>query len=442
MSKKGFRAPFRRAFRFLRRRTYTALDRLDRNTEEVFSEEPIDFSAPSVPYYENLASRMSFARVVLFMALFVFVVVTVISNHRLITYENLYYLAKDIGASTQTAQSQAERLNYPISSSEADFAAYRGGIVSAGAEVVTVMSGSGRKTLSVNVDYAAPRVRASDKYFLTFGRGETSFAVYNSFVQVHKAITEFPVYDAAMADNGSFAVLTRSRTHTSEVFLYDDGMDPIFVCRRVGYVTGLAISPDGSCLGVVSVEDINGTFQTKITLVRVGTHVTEEIVTVDGAVGSLCAFTTNDRLAVMLSDRLMVFKQDATVTAEVFFEERSLVKGTISGNHIALISRDSTDLSTEYLTTYDHNGRKLAETVLTREHPLRVAGGVDDMAFGGSTLYIRARDTLFWLNAGNLSVTAEATVSRDTVAILPIDGDAVRVCTTAYADRLTAKEHS
>lgn len=441
-NKKDPRVPFRQVFRRLRRRTYAALRRLDRNTEEVFSEEPIDFSAPSVPYYENLASRLSFARVVLYMALLVFVIVTVICNHRLITYENLYYLAKDISASTQTAHAEADRLSYPVSSGDADFAAYRGGLVSVGTDVVTVMSGSGRKTLSVNVDYAAPQVRAADKYFLTFGRGETSFSVYNSFVQVHKEITEFPIYDAAMADNGIFAVLTRSRTHTSEVVVYDDGMDAIFICRRVGYVTGIALSPDGSCLGVVSVEDHEGVFQTKITLVRIGTYITEESVIFDGPVGSLCGFTTNDRFAVLLSDRLLILKQDATITAEISFDEKSLVQGTISGGHVAVISREDSDLSAEALTTYDHNGRKQAEISLDAQHPIRQAGGADDMAFGGGTLYVRAGDTLLWMDSDRLSVIAETTVSRDTIELLPVDGDAVRVCTPAYADRLSGKKQS
>ncbi len=445
MSKKerSLRAPFRRMFRSLRRRTYAALHKLDRHTDEAFSDVPIDFSAPSVPYYENLSSRLNFARIVLYMALLVFVIVTVISNHRLITYENLYYLAKDIGASTQTAHAEADRLSYPISSGNADFAAYRGGIVSAGTEVVTVMSGSGRKTLSVNVDYATPQVRAADKYFLTFGRGETSFAVYNTFVQVHKEITEFPVYDAAVADNGTFAVLTRSRTHNSEVIVYDDDMEPIFICRRVGYVTGMALSPDGSCLGVVSVEDKNGIFQTKITVVRIGNHITEESVVLDGPVGSLCAFTTNDRLAVLLSDRLMVLKQDATITAETMLSERVPVMGTVSDGHIAILSRDTANLSVEYLATYDHNGRKLSEIMLDADHPLRAAGGVENMAFGGDTLYVRARDTLFWLNGKDLSdVIANTAVSRDTMEILPIDGDVVRVCTPAYADLFSRKKLS
>ncbi len=437
MPKRDPRAPFLRAFRALRRRAYSVLNRFGKSTDEAFSEEPIDFSAPSVPYYENLASRLSFFRIVLYMALFVFVIVTVISNHSLITYENLYYLAKDIGASTLTAQSEAERLSYPISATDADFASFRGGLVSVGSEVVTVMSGSGRKTLSVNVEYAAPQVRASDKYFVTFDRGAPSFAVYNSFVQVYKEITDFPVYDAAVADNGVFAILTRSRDYTSDVVVYDDDMKPIFIAHRTGYVTGLAIAPDGSGLGVVSIEEENGVFVTKISLIRIGSHITEESVTVTDATGSIAAFTTNDRLAVLLSDRLMVFKLDATITAEVMLDGREAILGNISDGHIALLTRDTTDLSVEYLTTFDHNGRREAELVLTEEHLIRTSGGADAMAFGGDTLYVLAGDTLMWMGSDRLTITATATVSRDTMAILPMDGKTVMVCTPAYADRYT-----
>ena len=229
-----------------------------RQTDEILSGEPIDFSAPSIPYYENLAARLGFARVVLYMVLLVFVVVTVISNHRLITYENLYYLAKDIGAASQTAKAQADSLSYPISSKGSDFALYRGGLVISGGEVVTAMSASGRQTLSVNVAYADPCVRASDKFCLSFGRGEKSFSVYNAFVQVHTETTDYPVYDAAVGDNGNFAIVTRSRDYKSEVLLYDGNMEKLANYHLNGYVTGISMNQAGDRLGVVSAEAENG----------------------------------------------------------------------------------------------------------------------------------------------------------------------------------------
>ena len=309
MKKQGPILRLRRALRSFYDRTADYVRGFGRQTDEVLSGEPIDYSAPSIPYYENLANRLGFARVVLYMVLFVFVVVTVVSNHKLITYENLYYLAKDIGAATRTAQSQADTLSYPISSSEADFALYRGGVVISGSEVVTVMNGSGRQTLSDNVAYADPCVEASDRYCVTFGRGERSFSVYNAFVRVHTETTEYPVYAAAAGDNGHFAIVTRSRDYTSEVILYDGEMDRLANYHLNGYVTGIAMNTEGDRLGVVSVESENGLWVTKITVIRIENRISQDHAVVSGSFGGACGFLAEDRFAVVLSDRLMVLKK-------------------------------------------------------------------------------------------------------------------------------------
>lgn len=61
----------KRLFRELYERAYSSVRGFGRQTDEVLSGEPIDFSSPSIPYYESLAARMSFARVVLYMVLLV-----------------------------------------------------------------------------------------------------------------------------------------------------------------------------------------------------------------------------------------------------------------------------------------------------------------------------------------------------------------------------------
>jgi hypothetical protein len=409
--------------------------RFGKQTDEVLSGEPIDFSAPSIPYYENLASRLSFARIVLYMVLLVFVVVTVISNHKLITYENLYYLAKDIGAATQTAQSQADYISYPISSASADFALYRGGVVVSGSEVVTAMSGSGRQTLSVNVAYADPCVRASDKFCLTFGRGENSFAVYNAFVQVHRETTEFPVYDATVGDNGNFAIVTRSRDYRSEVVIYDGNMEKLANYHLNGYVTGIAMNPEGDRLGVVSVESQNNLWVTKVTVIRIENRITQESATVTGSLGSTCGFITDDRFAVILSDRLMVFKTDATVTGEILFEGKTPTMAAMGRGSVAILSRAEDGLTGHTLTVYDRNARPSYTVDMNTEHPVTLAGEPAALTFGGDTLYLRAGDRLFRLT-GNGGTVTSASVSRDTLAILPVSDDEVMICTPAYAYRL------
>ena len=435
--RRALRAFKARGTNFVRDRVRSYVDK----TDEVLSGEPIDFSSPSVPYYENLATRLSFARVILYMMLLVFVVATVLGNHRLITYENLYYLAKDISAATATAHAQADRMSYPISSSGSDFSPFRGGLVIAGSEVVTALSASGRQTLSVNVEYADPHVRTSDKYFLTFGRGETSFSVYNAFVQIHREMTSFPIYDAAVADDGSFAILTRSRDYTSEVRLYDNDMKQVAAYSLNGYVTGLSMNQDGSALGVVSVESVEGQWCTKVTLIRIGKRITQLSATFMNEVGLLCGFTTQDRLAVVFSGRLAVFKTDATVSAEVLTENTEPVLATIGNGQIAILSRKGNDRKETELTVYDKQTRIVYQRSFDGDHPITRAGGAEFMAFGGSTLYLTAEDTLYRLTDKGESLTSCA-ISRDTLTVYPLSDTEVILCTPAYAERLSADDFS
>ncbi len=434
--------PKKKPFNRLRNMTRQVYDRaaervkrFTRQTDEVLSEEPIDFSAPSIPYYENLANRLSFTRVVLYMVLLVFVVVTVICNHRLITYENLYYLAKDIGAATVTAQSQANQISYPISSGDADFALYRGGMVIAGSEVVTAVSGSGRQTLSVNVAYAEPCVRASDKYCLTFGRGERSFAVYNSFVQVYRESTEFPVYDAAVGDNGCFAIVTRSRDYTSEVIIYNDSMEKLANYHLNGYVTGVSMNREGNRLGIVSVESVNGLWETKVTLIRMDHRISQSYSSLSGTFGSTCGFVDDDRFAVVCTDRLIIWGTDATVKGETVFDGSTPILCTISEGRIAILSKMNAAISEKILQVFDKNGRAVYDIQMDASHPIQIAGNAVEMVFGGNTLYIRTVDKLFRLSDSGKNLYA-AVISRDTLTVLATEDEAL-ICTPAYAARLS-----
>ena len=423
------------AFRKVYHRAEQYVKSFTRQTDEVLAEEHIDFSAPSIPYYENLANRLSFVRIVLYMVLFVFIVGTVISNHKLITYENVYYLAKDIGAATLTAQSRAEHISYPISSSESDFALYRGGVVAAGGQVVTAMSGSGRQTLSVNVAYGKPQVRSSDRYYVTFGLGETSFSVYNSFVRVKHFETEYPVYDGAVGDNGCFAILTRSRDYTSDVMIYDSDMTHLATHHLNGYVTALSMNREGDYLGILSSEAVNGQWVTTVTVIRIGNKITQSTAKIEGVFGSTAGFITDNRFAVLLSDRLMVFATDATVEGETYFEGIEPTLCAIGNGRVAVLSKVDADLNLNSLTVYDRNARSVYSLSLDVSHPIRMAGGAESMTFGDNILFIKAGEQLFRISAGGDSITA-ATISRDTLEILPRSGDDLLVCTPAYAMRL------
>ncbi|MCQ2428995.1 MAG: DUF5711 family protein [Clostridia bacterium] len=395
--------------------------------------EPIDLSAPSIPYYTNLSRRFSLASLLLFLLTFVFVVVALISSRSTLTYANLYYLVKDINASALTVQAQADRMEYPVSVSTPAFTRYRGGLVSVGSEEVSVLSSSGKQTLSVNVSYGTPAVAASDKYFITYGRGECSFSVFNAFSQIRNETTEFPVYGAAVADDGSFAILTRSKLYTSEALFYDKDMNKVADYHLNGYVTFLSLNPSGTNAVLTSVEDVDGQWVSTVVLIRLSGRITAETVSVKGAFAGVCGFMADDRAAVVYTDRLQVLRTDGTVIADEVISDRDITLCAVADGRTALVTEDSRSVPARQVLVYDKNGRSVYKA------DLDIQAEPTSASFGGNMLFIRAGASLYRLSADGTELS-RAPINREAVAVLPSSDGSVLICGTAFATRLDAKE--
>lgn len=392
--------------------------------------EPIDLSAPSAPYYTGLARRFKAAQIVLYLVLFVFVVTTVLSSRESITYANLYYLVKDINAAALVAEDAADRLEYPISTTTPAFVRYRGGLVAVGSQEVTVLSGSGRQTMTTQVEYGTPAAAASEKYFITYGAGEYHFSVFNAFTQIHSESTDYPIYGAAIADDGSFLIMTRSETYTSRILFYDRDQEIRASYYLNGYALSAAVSPGGSYAAVVSVDEEDGRVVSKVDLFRLSGSITHKTVELEDRFAGLCRFSAEDRVAVACSDRLLVLRTDGTVQQEVLPEGYGTIRlCTVTAGRIALLQRDTAGSGTYLVTVLDKNGKMVytAHVALSAEPT--------SLAFGDDILYIQAGSFLYRLSADGGGLTS-ARISRDTICILPDGEESVLVCTPSAATRL------
>jgi hypothetical protein len=216
-------------------------------------------------------------------------------------------------------------------------------------------------------------------------------------------------------------------------------MERVAVYRLNGYVTGISMNESGDRLGVVSVESQNNIWVTKVTVIRVGNRITESTAAVEGTLGSTCGFITEDRFAVLFSDRLMVFAGDATVMGEKSFEGSTPTLAAIGRGSVAILSRESDGLSSSVLTVYDRNAREDYRLELPSDHPISQAGDPTTLCCGGNALYMRAGNTLFRVAGSGRSITS-LSVSRDTLNILPLNADEALVCTPAYAYRVESKD--
>ena len=247
-------------------------------------------------------------------------------------------------------------------------------------------------------------------------------------MRVYTETTEYPIFAAAVADDGSFCVVTRSRDYRSEVLLYDNDMKKIADCHLQGYVTDVCMSPTGSVCGILSLEEQNGVFVTTVTVIRMSDRVTRETVTLTDTYAGVCGFVAEDRLAVITGDRLLIVRPDGGIQSETVFADEEPSLCAISTGRVAVLSRKSTDLSENVLKVFDKNGKIVYTVSMTPDR------SPSQLLFEGNILYIRTQDVLYRVSADGGEIT-EAAISRDTVTVLPASDGGVLVCVSAYASR-------
>jgi hypothetical protein len=199
------------------------------------------------------------------------------------------------------------------------------------------------------------------------------------------------------------------------------------------------MNPSGDRLGVVSVEYEKGIWVTKVTVIRIGNRISQSSATVTGALGSTCGFVSEDRFAVVFTDRVMVVNSDATVTGEKHFGSATPTLAAIGRGSVAILTEDQSDLTRSTLTVYDRNAKESYSLAMDTDHPITKAGNPTALAMADNALFLHAGKTLFRLTNNGNTVTA-ATVSHDTLAVLPESGDEVLICTPAYAYRVSAED--
>lgn len=57
---------------------------------------------------------------------------------------------------------------------------------------------------------SAPVAEASSKYMIVYDTGGMVFYLYNSLSRVYEETLDYPIYDGAVARDGSFAVLLKT----------------------------------------------------------------------------------------------------------------------------------------------------------------------------------------------------------------------------------------
>ena len=348
-----------------------------------------DFAAQN-PYYAAIARGYHIAQLTLFSILACFVMLSMLIRADDITYENFFYLFKDIHAAVDSEEVSFHSLVYDADEAQT-FATYRGGLAVAGESGLTVFTATGRQTLTQSLGMSAPQLLSSDRCILVYDQGGTEFALYNSFARIHHGKTANMYSCAAISDSGWFA-LAEQAGNSALISVYDKNSALKAEHFKNGYVSSVALNHDGSLLAIVIMDAANGAYQTSLSLYKPGTDQLVQEWVFSDFFPLECSFADSETVLLSGSNQALVLNREGDILADLTFDD-TICRAFHSEMGFALLSKGGE------LSIYSKNG----ELIGIRED----AENIRSVLVGEETVYMMTDDTLmsYQIASGESAVT-------------------------------------
>ena len=307
--------------------------------ERVLSRE--DFRGAGDVYFASVSAFYKVIERILWVLLVLFLIFSLLTNYKEITFNNFFYLLKDFSSAVDS-----DTYNYQILSYDSDkrqkFALFRGGIVSASPSSVSVFTTSGRRTLRNNNDYYSPNIVSCDKYFLVYDAKSSSFSVYNSFSKVYNKKFEdsMVITDAVFDDDGSFAVATLQDGIKMKIYLYRKNIKLGGEIPQYNYVFDMSLNSIENRLATIAYDVGAGTGKTIVTVFDTANANNKPIVhSFADEFPISCAYLENGKLAVITSGSIRIFDENLIQDQKENFYEASISAFNVSKNGaVAVVS--------------------------------------------------------------------------------------------------------
>ncbi|MBE6596139.1 MAG: hypothetical protein E7641_00570 [Ruminococcaceae bacterium] len=290
-----------------------------------------DFAAAGDPYYATVSARYKIAQRIIIILLVLFLLISIFTNIREITYGNFFYFIRDFGNAVDIDTTSYETLAYDVYSDQV-FSLYRGGVAAVSPSNVSVFTATGRRTLKSRSDFVMPYAVGSEKYLLVYDLSGNSFAVYNSFSKVYTETLGAPITDGAISDSGVFAVVSSSTEYRSVISVYNDNMKILGKYSKDAYVFDVAVDAEGKRMAVIYFEIGDGRGKTTFRVYDISNRqaggnkdpdedrILSETV-MDYVFPLSCSFVGEDKTALVTNGGIWIYDEEYELHSSLEFSD-------------------------------------------------------------------------------------------------------------------------
>jgi len=381
------------------------------------------FEGQDSPESARISYTFGILRIIFVVLLCVTLCLTLIFGGGIVSYENVYYMFKDIQYIKSFGESYPEQLNYSRPIARQDFEVFKNGLAVASDSELKLFTSTGRVTMVTGSEYSNPRLCASDSTLLVYDQGNRNFSVYNSFTELHREKLEYPISYADISNTGEYALVTRSQKYSSSVRVYTNKNELDMEYSKNDYIISANLSDGGRYLAVMSISVLGGESLVGLSIVDVKKGEVRSESKVNDVMPYRCEFISSNRIVAFFSDHAAVYDLDMSLISRYDYPSTLNTVSCSDGGFMLCLEGDGI-ASNNLVTVFDTNGK----IVYTGS----VVGDVYDAELGDGYAYVLTGDAVHRIDTKFGSI-AKASFSNDGASLAIFDGGIVAVCTSAAA---------
>ena len=258
-------------------------------------------------YYLSLSTRYKILKLVVILALVAYCIGMVTAYRDDITVENFRYMLRDFNINSTKYTGEFDKISYSAGS-DSRFALFKGDLAVVSPDSLYIYGMSGQTEMSEMLNLTDPQIAASDRYILVYDTSDTNpvFSVFNTFSMLYAEKLSKPISAASVANNGYFAIATRTEEYKGAVFVYSASFKQISRIYKDKYIMDVVMRPDGGEVLILSAFDSGGEWCGEIMTVAPGSETATAIITVAGSMPVKACYSKDGGFAVLF-DNCIIF---------------------------------------------------------------------------------------------------------------------------------------
>lgn len=270
-------------------------------SESVRMEEPVN------KYYLSLSTKYKILKLMTIVVLVAYCIGMITIYRDDITVENFRYMLRDFNINSTKYTGEYDKISYNAGS-DSHFALFKGDLAVVSPDTLYIYGMSGQTEMSETFNLTSPQIEASDRYILIYDTSDTNpvFSVFNTFSMLYTEKLTRQIHAASVADNGYFAIATRTEEYKGAVFVYNSSFKLVNRIYKDKYIMDVEMRSDGGEVLVLSAFDSGGEWCGEIMAVAPGSDTASITITVAGSMPVKACYSRDGGFAVLF-DNCVIF---------------------------------------------------------------------------------------------------------------------------------------